>query len=163
MTDKNTTPTADRRLLPTTPCSPVLCYVDGPWAFFTTQPLAKQWGDDWNDAPYEHNAGDPYTFGEHDRKNGKAPWEIIKIAWEADLEAPCGDHRNGPWSVEQINAGAVAWLRSWHWEAGNKVVIPAGTTMEDFVRLVESAGGKVYLANATVEARREKASESTTD
>lgn len=37
-----------------------LCYIDGPWAYFTTQPVAEQWGDDWDDAPYEHNAGDPY-------------------------------------------------------------------------------------------------------
>ena len=39
---------------------PILCYVDEPWAYFTTQDLDKQWGDDWNDAPYEHNAGTPY-------------------------------------------------------------------------------------------------------
>lgn len=29
----------------------VLCYVDGNCAYFTTQPLDQQWGDDWNDAP----------------------------------------------------------------------------------------------------------------
>jgi hypothetical protein len=39
---------------------PVLCYVDGVFAYFTTQSLKKQTGDDWNDAPYEHNAGEPY-------------------------------------------------------------------------------------------------------
>lgn len=38
----------------------VLCYVDGNKAWFTTKPLAEQWGDDWDDAPYEHNAGQPY-------------------------------------------------------------------------------------------------------
>lgn len=38
-----------------------LCYVDGNRAYFTTQPLDQQWGDDWDDAPYEHNAGTPYT------------------------------------------------------------------------------------------------------
>ena len=42
---------------------PILCYVKGPWAYFTTQPLKKQWGDDWDDAPYEHNAGEPYGPG----------------------------------------------------------------------------------------------------
>lgn len=38
----------------------VPCYVEGNRAWFTTQSLDKQWGDDWNDAPYEHNAGRPY-------------------------------------------------------------------------------------------------------
>lgn len=48
---------------------PRLCYVDGLdtlTAFFTTRPLAEQWGDDWNDAPYEHNAGRPYRWREAD-------------------------------------------------------------------------------------------------
>lgn len=39
---------------------PTVCYFDEPWLFFTSAPLAAQWGDDWNDAPYEHNAGTPY-------------------------------------------------------------------------------------------------------
>lgn len=25
-----------------------LCYVSRPWAYFTTQSLDKQWGDDWD-------------------------------------------------------------------------------------------------------------------
>jgi hypothetical protein len=37
-----------------------LCYVKGNWAYFTSRPLSEQTGDDWNDAPYEHNAGTPY-------------------------------------------------------------------------------------------------------
>ncbi len=40
---------------------PVLCYVDEPWAYFTPAALTDQWGDDWNDTPYEHNAEEPYT------------------------------------------------------------------------------------------------------
>lgn len=27
---------------------PILCYVEGCWAYFTTQALKDQWGDDWN-------------------------------------------------------------------------------------------------------------------
>ena len=29
-------------------------------AYFTPVSLDEQWGDDWDDAPYEHNAGIPY-------------------------------------------------------------------------------------------------------
>ena len=36
-----------------------LCYVDGNKAWFTNN-FEKQWGDDWNDRPYEYNAGLPY-------------------------------------------------------------------------------------------------------
>lgn len=44
-----------------------LCYADldrdgAIIAYFTTQPIAEAWGDDWDDAPYEHNAGPPYHW-----------------------------------------------------------------------------------------------------
>lgn len=125
-------------------CSPVLCYVSGSWAYFTTKPLTEQWGDDWDDAPYEHNAGSPYTFGEHDQKQGRKPWKIIVIAWRGDFETPDEGHCNSPYSVQQINAGVVAWLRTSRWRDGKPVVVPAGVTVERFCELIREGGGEVY-------------------
>jgi len=121
---------------------PVLCYVDGPWAYFTTQKLKDQWGDDWNDAPYEHNAGTPYEWYHGD--DSKEPWKIIKVAFEGDFHEPCSGCTNSSFSVEDINSGAIPWLRSAPW-ADKKVSIPAGTTLKDFCDSVKSAGGAVYL------------------
>jgi hypothetical protein len=114
---------------------PILCYIKDCWAFFTTKPLSEQWGDDWNDAPYEHNAGIPYQ---------DTPGQITKLAWEANLDQPCDGRYNSPWSVEQINAGAVAWLRSPGYIDGAKIVIPAGTPLSQFKSLISTAGGCVY-------------------
>lgn len=114
---------------------PVLCFVKDCWAYFTTKPLSEQWGDDWNDAPYEHNAGTPY---------GDSQNQITKLAWEADLDQPCDSYRNSPYSVEQINARAVDWLASPSYVKGPKIVIPAGTTLSQFKELVERAGGSIY-------------------
>lgn len=127
------------------PASPVLCYVDGPWAYFTTQELSEQWGDDWDDAPYEHNARPPYEFTDNDRRQGREPWEIVKVAWDGNFDPPCAGYGNSPWSVEQINAGAAEWLRTNSWHAGKPVAIPAGTTLDRFRELVQEGGGKVYL------------------
>lgn len=127
--------------------SPVLCYVKGSWAYFTTRKLSEQWGDDWNDAPYEHNAGTPYEYSDHDKKEGREPWQIVKVAWDGDFEPPSEGHCNSPWSVEQINAGAVAWLRTSRWRSGKPVIIPAGTTLERFCELIREGGGTVYQAN----------------
>lgn len=124
---------------------PKLCYIDGAWAYFTTQELSEQWGDDWDDAPYEHNAETPYGYHELDRKAGKAPWTITKVAWDGDFETPCEGLNNSPWTVQQINAGAIAWLRTSRYRSGPIVVIPAGTTLVDFCKLVEQGGGTVYL------------------
>ena len=36
-----------------------LCYCANNIMYFTSD-MTAQWGDDWDDRPYEHNAGSPY-------------------------------------------------------------------------------------------------------
>ena len=56
-----------------------LCYVDGNKAWFTNN-FEKQWGDDWNDRPYEHNAGLPYDhWSELIKENGDIMIYTIKF------------------------------------------------------------------------------------
>lgn len=116
---------------------PVLCYVDKGRAWFTTQSLSKQWGDDWNDAPYEHNAGDPYSWIErHDGKNGVPQWDLYTALFVGEgLYEPCafGSH-----SVEEITRGRVM-----PWVMGNGVALFAGTPMSEFLRVIRAAGGAV--------------------
>lgn len=139
-----------------------LCYVSSGSAYFTTKELDKQWGDDWDDAPYEHNAGSPYTPCWHNEegsekypcdcdlckrdwnKDGSPKWEIVEIKFEADLSEPCDGHFNSPYSVDSINAGAVAWLSSSQWTK-DKVFIQAGCLIDDFIDKIESIGGEVYI------------------
>ena len=117
-----------------------LCYVELPWCYFTTKELSEQWGDDWNDAPYEHNAGAPYYW----RDDGRPKYEIKKVAISAELEQPCDGHFNSPYSVVVINNGAVPWLRTPSYEK-EQISIMAGTSLEKFIELVKAAGGEVYL------------------
>lgn len=124
----------------------ILCYISGAWAYFTTQSLSEQWGDDWNDAPYEQNAGAPYRYSEGDKKKGRQPWQIFKVAWEGPFETPC-ILPNSRFSVKMINAGAIAWLRTDQW-CKNQIIIPAGTPLDRFVELIREAGGEVYIAFA---------------
>lgn len=125
-----------------------LCYIEGHFAYFTTQDLNKQWGDDWNDAPYEHNAGRPYSYRKHNEEKGETPWEIIHVAFSAPLETPADKaHGSSRYSVEQINAGAVAWLASDEW-AKEKIAIMAGVTLPEFIDKVRKSGGDVYLTES---------------
>ncbi len=119
---------------------PVLCYVSPPWAYFTTQPLEKQWGDDWNDAPYEHNAGLPYRYA-----GVGEPYEVIQVAFDAPLETPADGHLNSPYSVEMINAGTVAWLYTAYY-TNPPTKIMAGTPLSEFRKLIVAVGGTVYEA-----------------
>jgi hypothetical protein len=120
-----------------------LCYIKDNWAYFTTAKADVQWGDDWNDAPYECNAGTPYEWHENDGARGIPKWEIRKVAFDGDLEPPCEFGLS--LSVQQITMGAAPWLSTPRW-CSQQVYIPAWSTYEDFCELVEKAGGNVYEA-----------------
>ena len=118
-----------------------LCYISGNFAWFTTAPLDEQWGDDWNDAPYEHNAGHPYEWAKH---REMPEYKLMKLAFYSDdLETPeeiAG--QNSLYSVQAINGKVTAWLSN-RW--GKPVVaIHAGVTPEDFIKVVKETGGDVF-------------------
>lgn len=116
-----------------------LCYVDGGTAWFTTAPLDKQWGDDWNDAPYEHNAGSPYAYHDYMKEHGTQPYELCTILYRGlSTPADLAWSGNSPYSVEQINTGITPWLSE------NGVHIFAGASIEEFKQKVRAAGGTVY-------------------
>lgn len=77
------------------------------YAYFTSAPLEEQWGDDWNDAPYEHNAGEPYE---------DEGYEIVKIPFaipsSLEYKFPCdwAWGGNSSFSVEDINGGVIPWI-----------------------------------------------------
>ena len=116
-----------------------LCYVDGNKAYFTSD-WEHQHGDDWDDAPYEHNAERPYT---HYFKDGiEYPIQLKELYYEFPtkwVKLPCDDYVNSPYSVEMINKGAIAWI------IGDNFIIPAKTTFEDFIKIVEENDGIIYL------------------
>ena len=117
-----------------------LCYVCGNKAWFTSN-WEKQWGDDWDDAPYECNAGDPYqdfinANGELCKIELKTLYFEFPFEW---IKLPCDGHFNSPFSVEDINRGDIAWIR------GENFNIQAKTTFEDFIKIVEKNNGRVYL------------------
>jgi len=115
-----------------------LCYVKDSWAWFTSLSLKQQWGSGWAKRPYEYNAS---PLGIPDGTDHR----MVKVAFDGEFRQPCDGFDNSPYSVEQINAGAAAWLAPGIF-ADHNVVIPAGTTLADFVTLVEEAGGTVYFA-----------------
>lgn len=113
---------------------PVLVYVDAPWAYFADS-IEEATGDDWNDAPYDCNAGRPYDYR-------------LKVAYDGPLETPdSGTVGRDRWvSVDQVNAGEVPWLADFlgggRW---NPVRIMAGVTVREFVALIEESGGHVWV------------------
>lgn len=125
-----------------------LCYVDRDTrtAYFTTQPLDSQWGDDWDDSPADCNAGHPYRYSNHDHKEGREPWQIIKIPFsssgiidgrwfEFDNQ---GEHR----SVLQINSARGAWLVA---NVSGVPSICAGTTLREFIAMMKRLNIPVWV------------------
>ena len=86
--------------------------------FFTEADLSKQWGDDWDDAPYNCNAGRPYDVTDYKDKDGK--WNqtrhtilVLNISIDnkhcPTMPEEYGGY-NSLFSVETINQGACAWM-----------------------------------------------------
>ena len=113
------------------------------YAFFTEVALADQWGDDWDDAPYEHNAEEPYDhcYQGDERKEHliiKVPF-YVRHDW-CDVKLPM-DYgcENSPFCVRDINAGAVAWVfaRSLESKCIDGIAIQAGVNPYEFFERVD--------------------------
>ncbi len=126
------------------------------YAYFTPMFLDEQWGDDWDDAPYEHNAGVPYDdiileskplekFGNLSVVTKKKEYEIIRVpfyipsgGWDVMLPKDWGG-LNSPFCVRDINAGAVAWIFARGPEgksSGGAISILAGCSPEEFAEKI---------------------------
>ena len=117
-----------------------LCYVDGNIMYFTDN-FKNQDGDDWDDAPYEYNAGEPYEWVDEwtEEQNLKDRGHIRMIAYNSDrwLEYPCDGCCNSPYSVDLINRGATPWIKE-----HNGYPLRAGATMAEAKRWLKSIGAK---------------------
>jgi hypothetical protein len=127
-----------------------LCYVEGSFAYFTDADPTEVYGDDWNDAPHDCNAGDPY------RDRG---WCFAKVAFDGphDIVGTCAPTSTGEgigqWgylSVDAINRGEAPWLVVDNYSSPRRCqhVIHAGVTITEFKRLIAAAGGNVYVAHS---------------
>ena len=115
-----------------------LCYVDGNEAWFTSD-WKNQWGDYWDDRPYEHNAGSPYShyFDENSV-------ELKKVYFDIPLgivKEPCYGLTNSPYSVQDINNRRCPWLII---NQNEPHYIFAGISYTNFVRQIEELGGTIY-------------------
>lgn len=126
-----------------------LCYIDGNKAWFTND-FKHCWGDDFDDRPYEHNAEEPYDHWSELIEDNKElrkrvfinhPIELKTLYFETNdwsERRPCDGYTNSPYSVSDINKGAIAWLHT------DKYNIQAGTTMEEFIKTIKNNGGYIY-------------------
>ncbi len=114
---------------------PVLCFVEGPWAWFTTGPLDDVWGDDWGDAP-RGSTGSPYAW---EPRMTVERYALIKVAFDGPFKAA------PDWqTASDINAARRAWI---YGESGSATAgILAGCSLTEFGARVRSAGGEVYFA-----------------
>lgn len=142
-----------------------LCYIENNFAYFTTQDLDKQWGDDWDDAPYEHNAEEPYTpairYFTADRQekvetdwnaDGSPKWEIMKIAFYCPSAATPAETAgmNSSYSVQMINNKLIPWLIV-HWRMYPDKGLFAGASIDEFVEFIEDAGGEIFFPKSLLQ------------
>lgn len=122
-----------------------LCYLDYNKAYFTSK-WDEQWGDDWDDAPYEHNADRPYTHYHIDGVEYEIKLKELYFDLNKYVTHPCDGYVNSPYSVEDINKKACPWLIIHYYEDSKekREFVFAGTTYTEFIRIIEKYGGVVY-------------------
>lgn len=114
-----------------------LCYIsshlDYHEAYFTKLPLSEQWGDDWDDAPYEHNAGMPYEDE-----------DCEMVLFSSPLQTPA---ENGKvCSVRDINNKIHPWLHGEkQFNDGAFFKVWAGCSISMFKKIIKDVGGKIYV------------------
>ena len=118
-----------------------LCYVEENFAWFTSH-FEDEWGDDWNDSPYEHNAERPYGY-HYNKLKESINHTIEKVAFEGPFDRPNANQVNSPYSVESINGGEVPWLTVWPRKKGE--FIRGGATLKEFIEIVQKNDGTVYV------------------
>ena len=113
------------------------------YAYFTEVPLSNQWGDDWDDDPYEYNAEEPYDdhYVGNERKEHliiKVPFYVCHNGYDVKMPEDYG-YDNSPFCVRDINAGAVAWIfaRSLEPKRADGVAILAGMNPYEFFERVD--------------------------
>lgn len=95
----------------------------------------EQWGDDWNDAPYDCNAGQVYDeFVDH--------YIDVYAPFDALVLEPCDGYLNCPYTKEDMMQRKVPCI----------IVVPAdvvdGSWRDDFKYWVGADGvGKVYFGD----------------
>lgn len=129
-----------------------LCYVDDWTMYFTSLPLEKQWGDDWNDAPFEHNAGTPYESHGEFKPCAKVHYRDA-IVPGTQLIPPSHGHINSQWSVQAINKGSSPWLRAqiyrtdpWEFVDVTGQALMAGASISEATDFVHRNGGIAWMA-----------------
>ncbi len=115
-----------------------LCYVEdlekGYFTLYFSEKNAKDvWGDDWDDAPYEHNAGEPY---EYDKKIVVEQGNIGNT-----IITPCSEYNNSPYSVEDINNKAVPWI---YFKYDTKDTIFANDEYDKVIEILIKNKCKIY-------------------
>ena len=123
-------------------------YIEGKqeyYAYFTPVPLNKQWGDDWDDVPYEYNAEIPYD-DVYDENDERTEIEIVRVpfyipyddGWDIRFPKDWGGD-NSPFCVRDINACAVAWIfcHGGHRKSNtDSVAIHAGCSPSEFLEKI---------------------------
>ncbi len=117
-----------------------LCLVQGDCAWFTTQELKSQWGDDWGESGYEIAAGPPHQYTKYDKEDSLEPWQIARIKFSGSFLLPHDPPAPKSWSVKSVNEGLRPWLRG---TGTQGTALMAGASVEEFCQFVLGEGGQI--------------------
>lgn len=100
-------------------------------------------GENWDAIPYEHHAKRPFL----PTKNSEESWEILEAEWIGPFDIPADFNgiADSNFSVLDINAGLVPWMKTQKNFQVTPAQIMSGASPEEFSAFISSAGGRAYI------------------
>lgn len=97
----------------------------------------KQWGDDWNDAPYEHNAGTVYSEYVKRTIDVNVPFDLYVIE-------PSDQGLNSSWCKEDMIKRKVAafWIDDSDWGGKTLMSVSFGDNADDVAKQIANLPAK---------------------
>jgi hypothetical protein len=123
-----------------------LCYVDRNKLFFTTLPLEEQWGDNWDEEPYETKSSYPYNEKDALGNDTISQYAMIipeRLVRKVTIVCPCDEWKQSPYTVEEINEGYEPWIKLF-FDKDIKdpflIELNAGATIEEVSEVLTEVG-----------------------
>jgi hypothetical protein len=125
----------------------LLCFVTDDFAWFADRDPREVYGDDWDDAPHDCNAGEPYP---------NRGWQLVKVAFDGEHEVVTrlNNSPGEPYlSAKQLNARCSPWLVvNPYGTRRDQHPIWAGCTIRKFAALIALGNGHIYTQTTVASA-----------
>lgn len=118
-----------------------LCFANNGMLYFTEKKLENQWGDGWDDYPYQLSAGLPY-----EDDNNQIQCIYVKPGPRCSIFLYPSGEKNKMYSVKDVNGGITPWVMFDFYGIPREIIkLYAGTSLDECIDLLLKYECRVFI------------------